>query len=105
MYYTVKYSGTFGFIKPWTAVRDAETYSQQFLTPSIMEGMRQKLVDDRAKPIIDETAGAELFVTLPCAAYIETEIESVDALDKAEQKLTELMQAFDYENQICTVDA
>jgi hypothetical protein len=43
MYYTVKYSGTFGFIKPWTAVRDAETYSQQFLTPSIMEGMRQKL--------------------------------------------------------------
>jgi hypothetical protein len=46
MYYTVKYSGTFGFIKPWTAVRDAgggETYSQQFLTPSIIEGMRQKL--------------------------------------------------------------
>jgi hypothetical protein len=46
MYYIVKYSGTFGFIKPWTAVRDAgggETYSQQFLTPSIIEGMRQKL--------------------------------------------------------------
>jgi hypothetical protein len=46
MYYTVKYSGTFGFIKPWTAVRDAgggETYSQQFLTPSIIEGIRQKL--------------------------------------------------------------
>jgi hypothetical protein len=46
MYYVVKYSGTFGFIKPWTAVRDAgggETYSQQFLTPSIIEGIRQKL--------------------------------------------------------------
>ena len=46
MYYTVKYSGTFGFIKPWTAVRDAgggETYSQQFLTPSIIEGLMQKL--------------------------------------------------------------
>jgi hypothetical protein len=45
-YYIVKYSGTFGFIKPWTAVRDAgggETYSQQFLTPSIIEGLRQKL--------------------------------------------------------------
>lgn len=45
-YYVVKYSGTFGFIKPWTAVRDAsggETYSQQFLTPSIIEGIRQKL--------------------------------------------------------------
>lgn len=46
MYYIVKYSGPFGFIKPWTAVRDAgggETYSQQFLTPSIIEGIRQKL--------------------------------------------------------------
>lgn len=42
-YYTVKYQGTFGFIKPWTAVRDSETFSQPFLTPSIVEGMRQKL--------------------------------------------------------------
>lgn len=45
-YYVVTYSGFFGFIKPWTAVRDAsggETYSQQFLTPSIVEGIRQKL--------------------------------------------------------------
>lgn len=41
--YVVKYSGPFGFIKPWTAVRDGETFSQQFLTPSIIEGMRQKL--------------------------------------------------------------
>jgi hypothetical protein len=43
IYYVVKYSGPFGFIKPWTAVRDIETYSQQFLTPSIIEGIRQKL--------------------------------------------------------------
>ncbi len=42
-YYVVKYTGTFGFIKPWTAVRDGETFSQQFLTPSIIEGLRQKL--------------------------------------------------------------
>lgn len=42
-YYVVKYEGHFGFIKPWTAVRDGETFSQQFLTPSIIEGMRQKL--------------------------------------------------------------
>ena len=41
--YVVKYTGAFGFIKPWTAVRDGETFSQQFLTPSIVEGMRQKL--------------------------------------------------------------
>jgi hypothetical protein len=41
--YAVKYKGPFGFIKPWTAVRDELTYSQQFLTPSIIEGIRQKL--------------------------------------------------------------
>lgn len=43
MYYVVKYCGPFGFIKPWTAVRDDETFSQQFLTPSIIEGIKQKL--------------------------------------------------------------
>ncbi len=43
MYYVVKYSGQFGYIKPWTAVRDNLTYSQQFLTPSIIEGMEKKL--------------------------------------------------------------
>lgn len=42
-YYIVKYSGQFGFIKPWTAVRDSETFSQQFLTPSIVEGIEKKL--------------------------------------------------------------
>lgn len=42
-YFIVKYSGPFGFIKPWTAVRDSETFSQQFLTPSIVEGMEKKL--------------------------------------------------------------
>ncbi len=41
--YIVKYSGPFGFIKPWTAVRDSEIFSQQFLTPSIIEGIEKKL--------------------------------------------------------------
>lgn len=41
--YVVKYSGKFGFIKPWTAVRDELTFSQQFLTPSIIEGIEKKL--------------------------------------------------------------
>jgi hypothetical protein len=43
MFYIVEYNGPFGFIKPWTAVRDSETYSQQFLTPSIVEGIEKKL--------------------------------------------------------------
>ncbi|HZH95903.1 MAG TPA: hypothetical protein VEY06_08465 [Flavisolibacter sp.] len=42
-YHVVKYSGPFGFIKPWTSVRDGETFSQQFLTPSMLEGMEKKL--------------------------------------------------------------
>lgn len=41
--FVVKYKGKFGFIKPWAAVRDGETFSQQFLTPSIIEGMEKKL--------------------------------------------------------------
>lgn len=41
--YVIKYVGPFGFIKPWTAVRDSETFSQQFLTPSILEGIEKKL--------------------------------------------------------------
>ena len=41
--FVVRYTGPFGYIKPWTAVRDAKTYSQTYLTPSIIEGMRQKL--------------------------------------------------------------
>lgn len=43
MLYLVKYSGPFGFIKPWTAVRDSETFSQQFLTPSVIAGIERKL--------------------------------------------------------------
>lgn len=42
-YHVVKYTGPFGFIKPWTAVRDSETFSQQFLTPSVLAGMERKL--------------------------------------------------------------
>ena len=42
-YFIVKYAGPFGFIKPWTAVRDSETFSQQFLTPSMLEGIEKKL--------------------------------------------------------------
>lgn len=71
---------------------------------TIPAAIRAKLIDNgetqKAKPIIDETAGAEVFVTLPCAAYVQTESESADALQSAEKRLVELMLAFDYENQI-----
>lgn len=49
IFYVVKYTGPFGFIKPWTAVRDSETYSQQFLTPSIVAGIERKLFPELLK--------------------------------------------------------
>ena len=66
--------------------------------------IRAKLIDDgekpKAKPIVDETAGASLFIALPCSNYIVTENESADALQQAEQKLINMMMVFDYENQL-----
>lgn len=67
--------------------------------------IRAKLIDDdggkpKAKPIVDEKAGARLFVTLPCAAHIVVNNESADALEEAEKHLIDLMLAFDYENQL-----
>jgi len=60
-YYVVKYSGPFGFIKPWTAVRDSETFSQQFLTPSIVEGIEKKLFPQQLHKIgIQKIAGHRL---------------------------------------------
>ncbi|WP_373730948.1 CRISPR-associated protein Cas7 [Bacteroides heparinolyticus] len=67
--------------------------------------IRAKLIDDggerlKAKPIVDEDAGAKLFVALPCASHIVVENESADALEQAEQYLIEMMRSFDYENQV-----
>ena len=66
--------------------------------------IRAKLLDNnpdkpQAKTVIDEAAGAELFVTLPSSGYVVTENESADALQKAEAKLIALLTAFDYETQ------
>ena len=55
-YYVVKYTGPFGFIKPWTAVRDGETFSQQFLTPSILEGIEKKLFPE----LLNKTAWGKI---------------------------------------------
>lgn len=38
--YYVRYSGEFGFLKPANAVRDESVYSESFLTPSNIEGIR-----------------------------------------------------------------
>ena len=72
---------------------------------AIAAAIRAKLIDDsekpKAKPIVDANAGADLFVTLPCASYIVTECESPDAIENAKQNLIRRMSDFDYENQNC----
>lgn len=66
--------------------------------------IRAKLIDDsekpKAKPVIDELAGANIYVSLSCSGYVVTMNESATALSDAEQKLIELMMAYDYENQL-----
>ena len=67
--------------------------------------IRAKLVQDdsdrpKAKPIVDENAGAKVFISLPCAAYMVVENESADALDAAEKQLVDMLSSFDYENQM-----
>ena len=70
----------------------------------IAYAIRGELRDDterlQASPRIDEQAKADIFVTPVASSYIPGAIGSVDALDKAEQKLIEMMKAFDYENQV-----
>ena len=71
---------------------------------AIASAIRAKLIDDgerpKAKPIVDENAGAELYITLPCSSYIVTESESAEALEKAKNSLIEKMLDFDYEHQL-----
>ncbi len=70
----------------------------------IAGSIRAKLKEEeenKAEPIIEEDmVGVDTFVTLQAGGYIRTKKESVDALDKAEQKLIDLMMDFDYENQL-----
>lgn len=55
---------------------------------------------DKAQPIIDESLNSvDTFITLQAGGYIQTKGEKADALEQAEQKLIDLMTAFDYENQ------
>ncbi|HVT84429.1 MAG TPA: hypothetical protein VHD35_04460 [Chitinophagaceae bacterium] len=71
----------------------------------IAQTIRAKLIEEGekpiAKPIVDDTIeNAKVYVTLSGTGYFSTNVESADALEKAEEKLIELMNAFNYENQL-----
>jgi len=67
---------------------------------AIRGDLRTDTERQQAIPRIDQSAKADIFVTPVASSYISGSEGKTDALDKAEQKLTELMMAFDYENQI-----
>ena len=66
---------------------------------SIRGELRDDIERPQAVPKIDETTTAELFVTPIASSFIVGSIGAADALDKAEQKLIDLMTAFEFENQ------
>ncbi len=69
----------------------------------VATAIRAKLAEDsekmRAIPVIDDTSGADLFVTPPCEGYIVGVNGSAKALDEAEAKIRTELMSFDYENQ------
>ena len=70
---------------------------------SIAGSIRAKLSEEdssKAQPIVDESIkGVDTFISIQAGGFIQTKGETIDALEKAEKKLIELMTAFDYENQ------
>lgn len=72
---------------------------------TLASAIRAKLIgedDDKVKvrPIVDAEAGADVFVTLPCAKWIVTDGEKADALESAKRELVEIMSKFDFDNQL-----
>lgn len=70
----------------------------------IAASIRAKLSDEednKAYPIVEEELdGVSTYVSLAAGGYIRTKSETYDALDRAKQRLIDLMMAFDYENQL-----
>ncbi len=69
----------------------------------VASAIRPKLVDGTEKPkaipVIDDTVGADLFITLPCDGYIHGSHGTANALEEAEKKIVKHLADFDYENQ------
>lgn len=70
----------------------------------IAGSIRAKLSEEdskKADPIIDESLkNVDTYITLQAGGFVQTKGETADALEQAEQKLIDLMMAFDYENQL-----
>lgn len=57
--------------------------------------------EDKVEPIIDDSLEeVETFISLPAAGYIRTNTESANALEKAENRLIEILNSYPYEDQL-----
>lgn len=70
----------------------------------IAYAVRGELRDDtekaRAIPVIDENVKADLYITPSASGSVAGVVGSADALEQAEQKLIEILMAFNYEKQL-----
>jgi hypothetical protein len=70
----------------------------------ISGSIRAKLTEEdsnKAQPIVDESLkNVDTFITLQAGGFIQTKGETANALEMAEQKLIDLMTAFEYEDQL-----
>lgn len=70
----------------------------------IAASIRAKLSEEEANkayPVVEEDLeGISTYVTLAAGGYIRTKSETYDALERAKQKLVEMMTTFHYEHQL-----
>ena len=69
------------------------------LAGAIRGQLREDTERSAAKPVLDETAGAKLYISLPASGYIVGAYGVANALEQAEQDITKRLREFDYENQ------
>jgi hypothetical protein len=69
------------------------------LAGAIRGQLREDSERPAAKPMLDETAGAKLYVALPASGYIAGAYGTPNALEQAEQDIARRLREFDYENQ------
>lgn len=55
--------------------------------------------ENKAIPVLDESAGATIYKALPIDGYLQGQSGSSDALEQAEQDIINRLKEFDYENQ------
>ena len=68
----------------------------------IAAAIRAKLSEDTEKqkaiPLIDESAGAEIFIAPPCEGYIQGMHGTVNALEDAQNHLIKILNDYNYES-------